>query len=330
MKKWAAVLLSALLLLALGGCGEAKSYTKDLFSMDTVMSLTVYGSDARDAAEAAATRITALEAELSVTKEDSEIARLNRDGRCALSDDAETLLTRSLALEEETGGAFSPALYSLVSLWGFTTGSYRVPADAEIQTVLAQIRAGSLTVADGTAIADGVQVDLGAVAKGYAAAEAAAVLKEQGVTSAVLSLGGNVQTVGLKPDGSLWHIGIRDPQNESENLGVLEVGETAVVTSGGYQRYFEEDGVRYIHIMDPATGYPADSGLSSVTIVTTDGFLADGLSTALYVMGLDRASEFWRGRDDFEAVLVTDGGEIYVTEGLQGSFSGGEFTVIAR
>ena len=184
---------------------------------------------------------------------------------------------------------------------------------------------------DGMAAAHGAELDFGAVAKGYAGAVLAREMKAAGVESALLQLGGNVQTVGLKPDSSRWRVGIRDPWGgEDSYLGVLEVGETAVVTSGGYQRYFEEAGTRYCHILDPATGYPASSGLASVTIVAEDGFLADGLSTALYVMGLDAAAEFWRSRDDFEAVLVTDNGRIYVTGGLRDCFACEEFQVIER
>lgn len=124
---------------------------------------------------------------------------------------------------------------------------------------------------------------------------------------------------------------MRDPWGEAgDYLGVLLVGEAAVVTSGAYQRYFEEDGVRYGHILDPETGRPVESGLASVTIVAEDGFLADGLSTALYVMGLEEATEFFRGRDDFEAVLVDDARTIYVTEGLRDSFECSQFQVIER
>lgn len=329
MKRWGAALLAALLLV-LAGCGQAQSYEKDFFAMDTVISLTVYGKNGETAAAAAAARISQLEQLLSVTRDTSEIASLNREGQALLSADTQLLLERSLLLQQETGGAFSPGIYELVQLWGFTTDSFQVPTEQEVQAVLGRVAAGQLTVADGAASLDGIAVDLGAVAKGYAAQAAAAVLKEHGVTAAVLSLGGNVQTVGQKPDGSLWRVGIRNPENQSENLGVLEVRETAVVTSGGYQRYFEENGVRYSHILNPATGYPAESGLASVTIVTPDGFLADGLSTAIYVMGLENGTALWRSRDDFEAVLVTDQGEIYVTQGLETSFEGADFMVIER
>ncbi len=324
-----ALALLVLLLLPLCGCAP-QADTREIFAMDTVMELTVYGSGAADRTRETAELLSGLEAKLSVTRADSEVARLNAGKTVDLSKETAELLRRSLRLRDETGGALEPFLYPLTRLWGFTTGDYRVPSDAEIAETLAGIRGGSYTLEGDTASLYGLALDLGAVAKGYAGQLAAERLRAAGVTSAILSLGGNVQTVGLKPDGSLWNVAIRDPEDPEGYLGVLAVGETAVVTSGGYQRYFEEDGVRYIHILDPETGRPADAGLSSVTIVSADGLLADGLSTALYVLGLDRAEALWRDRSDFEAVLVAKDGAIYVTAGLAEAFSGAEFQVIER
>ncbi len=324
-----ALALLVLLLLPLCGCAP-QADTREIFAMDTVMELTVYGSGAADRTRETAELLSGLEAKLSVTRADSEVARLNAGKTVDLSKETAELLRRSLRLRDEAGGALEPFLYPLTRLWGFTTGDYRVPSDAEIAETLAGIRGGSYTLEGDTASLHGLALDFGAVAKGYAGQLAAERLRAAGVTSAILSLGGNVQTVGLKPDGSLWNVAIRDPEDPEGYLGVLAVGETAVVTSGGYQRYFEEDGVRYIHILDPETGRPADAGLSSVTIVSADGLLADGLSTALYVLGLDRAEALWRDRSDFEAVLVAKNGAIYVTAGLAEAFSGAEFQVIER
>ena len=324
-----ALALLVLLLLPLCGC-TPQADTREIFAMDTVVELTVYGSGAADRTRETAELLSGLEAKLSVTRADSEVARLNEGKTVDLSKETAELLRRSLRLRDETGGALEPFLYPLTRLWGFTTGDYRVPSDAEIAETLAGIRGGSYTLEGDTASLHGLALDFGAVAKGYAGQLAAERLRAAGVTSAILSLGGNVQTVGLKPDGSLWNVAIRDPEEPEGYLGVLAVGETAVVTSGGYQRYFEEDGVRYIHILDPETGRPADAGLSSVTIVSADGLLADGLSTALYVLGLDRAEALWRDRSDFEAVLVAKDGAIYVTAGLAEAFSGAEFQVIER
>lgn len=328
MKKWTALLLALLLSLL---CGCKQESTAEIFAMDTVMELTVYGPDAAEHTAMAAETVRRLERKLSVTDESSEVARLNAGETVTLSDETAELLRRGLALREETGGALDPAIYPVVRLWGFTTGEYRVPSGAEIAETLEEIRSGTLSLKENTAAVQGIQLDFGAVAKGYTGAVLAEALKAAGVTSALLKLGGSVQTVGTKPDGSPWRIAIRNPAgDENAYLGILEVGETAVITSGGYQRYFVEDGVRYSHILDPASGYPADSGLSSVTIVSEDGLLADGLSTALYVMGLEKAEQFWQSRSDFEAVLVEEDGTIHVTEGLEDCFLCDEFVVIRR
>lgn len=148
------------------------------------------------------------------------------------------------------------------------------------------------------------------------------IFRSHGIRSGMVSLGGNVQTIGKKPDGTRWQIGIQDPDStQGEVLAVVEAEDQAVITSGGYERYFEEDGNTYIHIIDPRTGYPADGDLKSVTIVSGDGTLADALSTSLYIMGYDGAVEYWKAHSEaFDMVLVTDQGGLYVTEGLRDRF----------
>ena len=177
----------------------------------------------------------------------------------------------------------------------------------------------------------GMEIDLGGIAKGYTGDRVMQVFKKAGIYSGLISLGGNVQALGSKPDGSPWRVAIQDPQNELEYLGVLEISDKAVITSGGYERFFEEDGVRYHHIIDPRTGYPADSGLISATIISEDGTLADGLSTSLFIMGKDEAEEFWRANSDkFDYILESADGRLYVTEGVVGSFTTNAKTIVIR
>ena len=167
---------------------------------------------------------------------------------------------------------------------------------------------------------DGMELDLGSIAKGYAGEKAADLLRERGVTTALLNMGGNVQAVGAKTDGSPWRIGIQDPNGDhGAYLGVLQLIDQAAITSGGYERYFEQDGMTYWHIMDPHTGAPARSGLTSVTIVGDKGGLCDGLSTSLFVLGREQAMDYWRTYGGFEAILVEDR-EVWITGGLADSF----------
>ena len=164
----------------------------------------------------------------------------------------------------------------------------------------------------------------------YGVAHAGGVAK--GVTSGLVNLGGNAQVLGTKPDGSLWRVAVQSPDSEDEYLGVLETKDKAIITSGGYERYFEKDGVTYHHIIDPSTGYPADNGLISVTIVSADGTLADGLSTSLFVMGKDKATDYWKAHsDEFDMILLTDDEKLYVSEGIKDSFtSDREFEIVEK
>lgn len=166
-----------------------------------------------------------------------------------------------------------------------------------------------------------MEIDLGAVTKGYTGDRICELLREAGVASAILDLGGNIQTIGSKPDGSSWRVAIQDPERDGI-LGVLAVEDRAVVTSGGYERYFVDDGGNlWWHIMDPATGYPAQNGLISVTVTGREGLRCDALSTALFILGPDRAVEFWRDHRDFEMALVTDSGQLLLTPELAERFT---------
>ena len=321
-KHFISAMLSALLFLT--GCSAESSpepVQGTFFAMDTVMDFTIYGeSGLIDQSESL---ITSLESLVSVTDADSELYAINQTGSGMLTEEASSLMEQALEICRRTDGALDLSIYPIVRAWGFTTGSYQVPDEAEIQALLPLVdyRKIQYDAATGTVtLPEGMEIDLGSVAKGYAGQLAAQMLREHGVQSALLNLGGNVQTVGTKPDGSPWQIGIKDPQGE-DTMMVLSVEDQAVVTSGGYERYFEQDGQTYWHIMDPSTGHPADSGLISVTIVGDEGVVCDGLSTALFVMGLEKAADLWAQSGDFEAVFVTASGEVYITEGLRDRFA---------
>lgn len=308
MKRILPFLLIAALL---AGCMASEPCAQQtVFCMDTVMDLQIWGPDRQQAMTELIEMLGRLEETWSATDENSLLSALNR-GEGTPDEQQQAFLDRALALQERTGGAFDPKLGSVIALWGFYEDAYRVPTAQEI-----------------TDVKDAALWDLGGLVKGYAGLLAVEILDKYAIDRAILSLGGNVQTYGEKSDGSPWKIGVQNPDGGA-HLGALSVsGTMAVVTSGDYQRYFEQDGVRYHHILNPQTGTPANSGLSSVTVICADGAVADALSTALFVMGLDAAVEFWRGSDDFEAVFLLKDGTIYATEGA--ALSGCEYEVINR
>ena len=325
---WTAALVLGLLLSLPAGCQvEDVEEESRIFAMDTVMTLTYHGQDresGREAIEEGVAAVYELEDLLSATAPDSEISALNEAGQAHLSPDTAQLLSAALELCALTGGALDITAYPAVEAWGFTTGEYRVPNQAELEELGDRIDYTRVSLdQESASLPDGMKLDLGAVAKGYTADRLAKLAQERDITSALLDLGqSTILALGAKPDGSPWRIGIQDPQGEGY-LGVLELEGQAMGTSGGYQRYFERDGVRYWHIMDPATAAPARSGLLSVTVVSPSGLACDGLSTALFVMGLERGTQFWRNHPEleFEALFILEDGSLALTSGLKDSFT---------
>ncbi len=297
---------------------EQKSCTKQLFAMDTFMSFTAYGKNCEKAVDAAIDEVERLDALLSTGKETSEVSRINTAGGGEVSEDTAVILQEAMEVYQRTEGLFDVSIYPLMELWGFPSQEYHVPTREELLEVLSLVDASKIAF-DGTYIKllEGQRIDFGGIAKGYTSARVMDVFQEYGIHSGMVTLGGNVQVLNKKLDGSKWQVAIRDPEHEGKILGVLGVENQAVITSGGYERYFEEDGETYIHILNPRTGYPADKDLISVTVISEDGMLADALSTSLYLMGREEAVSYWeRYGEEFEMVLVTEKGEILVTEGI--------------
>ena len=341
------MLLAAAGLLLLTACGtpaEEEAVTRQVFAMDTLMEFQLYGESAGEAVQAAAEEIQRLEEMLSRTKPDSEVSRLNaRSGERTAVDETLYVLTEAArGYAEETEGCFDITVAPLVDAWGFASDSRRVPEQSELDALMPLVGSGQIKLESGEdgnfiTLGPGQSVDLGGIAKGYASDCLAELFAAYAPERGWVSLGGNVLVWGTRPDGNPWRVGVQDPNHPTEqrNVGEVALTDALAVTSGGYQRYFEEGGITYHHILDPATGYPADSGLLSVTVVadagTTvqegvtqpgSGTMCDAFSTALFVMGEERALEFWRnsGRD-FDLILVTDDGRVLVTSGIAESFT---------
>ena len=302
--------------------GQPDQSTQEIFAMDTYMSLTAYGSNSEEAVNKAVQEINRLDEMFSVGNEDSDVTKLNENGSGEVSEETAFIMNRAMQVSEKTNGAFDITVYPLMELWGFTTKNYRVPESSEIAEALKGVSYTNVSVnGQQVALTGGSSIDLGGIAKGYTSSRVIQIMKDCGIEHAIVNLGGNVQVLGTKTDGSDWRVAIQNPASENSYLGILSTADKAVITSGGYERYFEQDGETYHHIIDPATGYPADSGLTSVTVVADsadgNGTMCDALSTALFVMGEEKALDFWRsGQYDFQLVLVTEDGRVVVTEGL--------------
>ena len=318
-----------------GVTAEEEPETIEVYAMDTYMTLSAYGEKAGKALAESEVEIKRIDAMLSTGSEDSEISKLNKSKKAEVSEETFTLIERAKTIGLDTGKVFDISVYPVMQAWGFTDKNYRVPEKAELEELLKSVDVSKVDLDEQThkvSFDDKMAIDLGGIAKGYTSDRIMQIMKDNGVEHALINLGGNVQVLGKKPDGSDWRVAILDPENQEQYVGGVAVSDKAVITSGGYQRYFDKDGERYFHIIDLSDGFPARNGLTSVTIVSDDGTLADALSTSLFIMGPEKAADYWKkNAEDFDAVLVEDDGTVLVTEGLRVSyFSDREFEVIEK
>ncbi|BAK97880.1 thiamine biosynthesis lipoprotein ApbE precursor [Oscillibacter valericigenes Sjm18-20] len=335
MRRFFAAALCAVLACGLTACAQGGEHSAEFYAMDTTMSVTAYGNGAKNAVQKAQTEIDRLESQLSRTRGDSVVSRLNAgSGSQTVGPEVSSLLSIAEEYSAATSGAFDITIAPLVSAWGFTTDHYQVPDQRELDELVTHVGSSHIHLGGESEVSldNDTQIDLGGIAKGYASDCVEAILAKNGVESAKVELGGNIYVRGSKPDGNAWRVGIQDPNNSDGFVGILSLTDGFAVTSGGYQRYFEQDGKRYHHIIDPATGYPAESGLISVTVVAPGneeetescpghGTMCDAFSTALFVMGEEKAVEFWRsGTYAFQMILVTEDGRVLVTDGLGDEF----------
>lgn len=325
--RFGGVLLFVLCIAMLTACqnsDENKKVSKDIFAMDTYMTVTAYGKNAENGVNKAVDEINRLETVLSAEKQESDIYKLNETGSGTLSTDTKNIVSKALEINKTTNGAFDISIYPLMVKWGFTTQKYNVPSKNEISKLLKDVDSSKIIFDEKSGnikLKENMKIDLGGIAKGYTSNRVMQIFKECGVKSGLVSLGGNVQALGTKTDGTAWQIAIENPDKSSDYIGVVSVKDKAVITSGGYERYFEKNGKTYHHILDPETGYPAESGVKSVTIVSDDGTLADALSTSLFVMGKEKALDYWHEhKNEFDTVLVEDNGDITITGGLEKIF----------
>lgn len=327
-----AALLCVCILLPLSACSNDKPVQKQIFAMDTVMTLTAYGKYSDDGISAAVGVINAMDDMLDPDSDGSYTSLINNaEGKDVIvTPQVNEMLSTALSVYNLSGGALDLSVYPLYEAWGeFKDETGHIPSDDEIKQLRKSLGFGQTEITDFEGEANysvrmpaGTQISFGAVAKGCASKYAIDAMRKSGVTSGIVSLGGNVQTLGTKPDGTNWTVAVEDPNDTSSYVGTLSVGETAIITSGSYQRYFiGSDGMKYHHIIDPSTGKPADNNLVSVTIVCEDGTLADCLSTAMFVLGEDAALQYWRTNGGFDMIMITKDNEVLCTTGLIEDFT---------
>jgi FAD:protein FMN transferase len=325
------IIFSIVTSICISSCSSKNTdpYAESHFALGTVCTVTLYekleGFDFQEVFDL----IDDIESRMSVQISASEVSAVNDaagKNPVIVSEDTFFVIRESLGYSEASGGAFDITVQPLVELWGIGTEAARVPEEGEIDSALALTnyqdirldeKAGSIFL-----MKTGMAVDLGGIAKGYAADKAKEYLLDRGFSRGIINFGGNVIAFGTKASKELWKIGIQDPfDSRGSQIGIIHTKENSIVTSGIYERYFEKDGRVYHHILDTRTGYPVDNNLASVTIVTGKCITADAFSTMVFSLGIDEGMKLIESKPAIEGVFVTKDKEIITSSGLKDSFA---------
>ncbi|ACO86337.1 FAD:protein FMN transferase [Clostridium botulinum] len=329
--KYVTILLLCICLpLVFVGCNSKSEepVSRETYLMGTIINIKAYGKNADKAVQASVDKISDIENKMSLNISTSEINKINKNAGIApvkVSKNTFDVVKASLIYSEKTKGSFDITVEPLVSLWGIGTDKARIPSKDETSNALKLINYKDVIINEKESTVmlkrKGQAIDLGAIAKGYTADELKKVLLNYNVSSAFLSLGGNVYVLGNKPDKTPWKIGVQNPlEPRGDYLGIVSVSDKSVVTSGNYERFFERNGKRYHHIFDTKTGYPAEKGLISVSIISDKSIDGDALSTSVYTLGLDEGKKLIESLNNVEAVFVTKDKKVYITSGLKDTF----------
>lgn len=330
------ILISILLVsVFLGGCKKEEDkepLSKTDFMMDTVMTIKLYDEKNEEILDKAFQRIKEIEGKMSTTIEDSDVSKINKNaGKTPVKVDDEVykVLVRAKYFAELTDGAYEPTIGPLVDLWDIRNegknNKHDIPSKEDIEKALNKVDYKKLELLEDNKVflkEEGMRLDLGGIAKGYAADEIKRILKENGVNSAIVDLGGNIYAVGSKAQDEYWKIGIQNPKGQRGSYaGIMEVKDSSVVTSGDYERYVEVDGKKYHHIIDSKTGYPSDNELSAISIIAKSSTDSDALSTALFVLGREKSEEVLKKLEGIEVIYITKSDNIYISPGIKDKFN---------
>jgi thiamine biosynthesis lipoprotein len=304
---------------------EVQPQAQSELMLGTVCRITIYDHPSDQAFVDAFARIAEIEKKMSLHLDTSEIAQVNAAAGShpvAVSQDTFLVVQKAIEAAQLSGGAFDPTVGVLVTAWDIGGDNPRKPPQQEIDQLLPLIGYDRVVLDEKNHTIElldaGMMIDLGGIAKGYAADETEKILRSHGVEKAIINLGGNVLTIGSRPDGSPWRIGVQNPEAErGGHVMIVGLEDKALVTSGPYERYFELDGTIYHHILDTETGYPVETDITSASIITDDSFLADALSTAVYSLGMEAGIAMIESMEQVEAVFIDRQRNLYITEGLQ-------------
>jgi thiamine biosynthesis lipoprotein len=319
---------SVLAVILITGAKQEKLAVKEFYAMGTIMQLKVYGKKRDEAIKEAVKRIEDIENKMSVFKDESEISMINKNAGLEpqkVSEDTYYVLNKAKRYCNISDGAFDVTIRPIVGLWKIGSEKPEFPDKNEIEDKLKLVNYKNILL-DDEKHTIGLKykyqaIDVGGIAKGYAADEVKKILIKNGIKSAIINLGGNIVVLGSKTDNKPWKVGIQDPlKSRGEFAGTLSVVNKSVVTSGNYERYFEAEGKRYHHIIDPRTGYPSESEIISVSVISDLSIDGDGLSTGLYIMGLNKAYRLIEALEGMDAVLITSDKKIYITSGIKDNF----------
>ncbi len=312
MKKLQLSFLFCIIVLLFSSCtndkeNEQKIQSETRVALGTVCTITLYDGGTQEVYDTLFLRLDEIEAAMSVNIQESEISRVNALSgleKVSVTQDTYNVLKTALEYADLTNGAFNPAIGPLVKIWAIGTDNPRVPTSDEITEAINLSNYKHVLLSEHNGEYDvfleqkGMALDLGGIAKGYAADEVSKILFEMGVERAIIDLGGNIYAFGEKENKDPWRVGIKNPFNSTGNPAIrLDIKSTSVVTSGVYERFFEQNGKRYHHLFDSSTGLPVNNGIMSVSIVTQSSMLADVLSTAVFVLGKDDGMQLLKSLD---------------------------------
>lgn len=318
MKKNLPLLLPIFIIpILIGGC-TMKQYTKDMFTMDTVANISVYGNNAETAGHEIEEELDRLNQLLDRMNDQGDIQPLNNGEEKEVSPETAEIVQKGIEYTKDTDGAFDITIASVMDVWGFYGYNTHVPTDKQLSAAMDKINIDNVIVnGNDIRVADGTKIDLGGIAKGYASDKIREIAAKNGITSALVNLGGNVVAIGQKNNKKDWRIGIKNPDETTSYALTVDVNDKCVITSGGYERNFTDSGKVYHHIIDSSTGYPAENDIKSVSVITSDGARGDALSTALFVMGTEKASAYLSAHKDIDVIIIKQDNSVCYTEGIK-------------